>query len=503
MMADGKIVIGVEFDEQGAVKGVEGLDNKLGGAGKTAGKTGKSVKDIALGVGAFAVVNKGIDMMRKSLGGAIDRYDTLNQFPRVLESMGFDAQDSEKAINDLSAGVQGLPTKLDTVAKTAQGIAVMTGDLDGAVDTTLALNNAFLSSGASTADAERGLKQYTQMLSKGKVDLQSWYTLQETMGPALQEVAEAFGFAGTSAQNDLFDALQSGSITFDEFNQKLIESDQKVGGFADRAKEGSEGVRTSMQNIATAFEIGIANIMTKITEVVGSTDVFADALDYVKDKVHQAFGVAEVVIGAFAHALKIVLAVATPLAPILEAIAVAIMAYIAIESVTEKVTGLVTSFKNLGGTIKTLHGMLMTNPWMLVAAAAVAVVYLIITHWDKIGPFFEGLWNSIKEWAYLGWEGVKHVWSEAVEFFSGVWDKTKEATAQTWEDIKEILSTIWEGITDVAGFIWENMKYVILGPIIGLALLIKENWEEIKEFLSFLWESILNCCIFSTCQANT
>lgn len=175
MMADGKIVIGVEFTEDG-VNYIKDLDDKLGGAGKTAGKTGKSVKDIALGVGAFAVVNKGIDMMKNSLGGAIDRYDTLNQFPRVLETMGFDAQESEKAINDLSAGVQGLPTRLDTVAKTAQGIAVMTGDLDGAVDTTLALNNAFLSSGATTADAERGLK-YVQMLSKGKVDLQSWYTL--------------------------------------------------------------------------------------------------------------------------------------------------------------------------------------------------------------------------------------------------------------------------------------------------------------------------------------
>src|SRR5690625_7690884 len=98
----------------------------------------------------------------------------------------------------------------------------MTVDLYGAVDTTLTLNNAFLASGASTADAERGLQQYVQMLSKGEVDLQSWRTLQETMPYALRETAEAIGFTGESATNDFDDALKAGDITMSEFNDKLI-----------------------------------------------------------------------------------------------------------------------------------------------------------------------------------------------------------------------------------------------------------------------------------------
>src|SRR5699024_4862842 len=154
-----------------------------------------------------------------------------------MQLMGFDAQDSEKAINKLSDGIQGLPTTLDSVASTTQRIAMMTGDLDGAVDTTLALNNAFLASGASTADAERGLEQYVQMLAKGEVDLQSWRTLQETMPIALNETAKAFGFTGKSAQNDLYEALKEGNITFDEFNEKLVELSNETGGFAEVAKE--------------------------------------------------------------------------------------------------------------------------------------------------------------------------------------------------------------------------------------------------------------------------
>ena len=49
----------------------------------------------------------------------------------------------EKAIKKLSDGIDGLPTTLDEVTGTAQRLATMTGDLDGAVETTLALNNAF------------------------------------------------------------------------------------------------------------------------------------------------------------------------------------------------------------------------------------------------------------------------------------------------------------------------------------------------------------------------
>ena len=53
----------------------------------------------------------------------------------------------------------------------------------------LALNNAFLASGASTADASRGLEQYVQMLAKGEVDLQSWRSLQETMPIGLNKTS--------------------------------------------------------------------------------------------------------------------------------------------------------------------------------------------------------------------------------------------------------------------------------------------------------------------------
>ena len=259
-MADGKVVIDVILEDGSVGKGVADLDRQLGGLGGSGEKASLGIGKIASALGLVYIAKKGIDLVRDSLDGAIDRYDTLNQFPKVMQMIGFDAQESEAAIGKLSDGIDGLPTTLDSVASTAQNIAVMTGDLDGAVDTTLALNNAFLASGASSSDAERGLQQYVQMLSKGEVDLQSWRTLQETMGVALRTVAGEFGFTGKAATNDLYDALKSGEITMDEFNDKLIEASNAQGGFADMASEASAGIKTSWTNMKTAVEIGRAHV---------------------------------------------------------------------------------------------------------------------------------------------------------------------------------------------------------------------------------------------------
>lgn len=257
----------------GMNKALSTIENVVKRTNKAAGSVNKlttSFKSTAAAIGVMQVASKAVDMLAGSLDGAISRYDTLNRFPKVLQQIGFSASDSKQSIKELSKGIQGLPTTLDDVAATTQRIATMTGDLKKATKTTLALNDAFLASGASTEDASRGLTQYIQMLSKGTVDLQSWRSLQETMGVALNDVAKAFGFAGASAQNDLYKALQDGSITFDQFNDKLIELDGGVNGFASRAKTVSDGIATAMTNVRTAVIRGMTGIIEAIDNVLAS-----------------------------------------------------------------------------------------------------------------------------------------------------------------------------------------------------------------------------------------
>jgi tape measure domain-containing protein len=268
-------------------RGLSGIGSGYDTASKKQGSFIRGISQIASGIGVYAAVSKGIGMISNSLDGAISRYDTLNNFPRVLQQIGFSADDSEKAINRLSDGIQGLPTTLDDVASTAQRIAVMTGDLDGAVDTTLALNNAFIASGSDAANAARGLEQYVQMLSRGEVGLEEWRTLQETMGVALNDVAKAFGFAGKSAQNDLYDALKSGEITMEEFNAKLIELNEGTNGFAERALTASGGIRTAWTNMQTSIVRGVTKIIEAIDSVLANTPL--ESIENIINNIGNAF----------------------------------------------------------------------------------------------------------------------------------------------------------------------------------------------------------------------
>lgn len=235
-------------------------------------KASKGILDIAKGIGVFKALSVAGNALKNSLGDAIDRFDTMNRFPRVMEQLGFSTQESTKSIDKLSEGIQGLPTSLDGITSSTQKIALLTNDLGKATDTSLALNNAFLASGSATADAERGLVQYTQMLSKGTVDMQSWRTLQETMGPALYELAEAFGFAGESAQNDLYSALQSGEITFSQLNDKLVELDGGVNGFAERARTASAGIGTAFTNVGISITRGMTNVIQSVDDTLKRID---------------------------------------------------------------------------------------------------------------------------------------------------------------------------------------------------------------------------------------
>ena len=249
---------------------LDGMNQKNKTLSATSGKVTSGFKSVAAALGVIKVASAAFNVLSNSMDKAVSRYDTLNRFPKALQQIGFSAEDSSQAMKELSDGTKGLPTALDEVASTAQRIAVLTGNLKKATKTTIALNDAFLTSGSSTDDAKRGLTQYIQMLSKGSVDIMSWRTLQETMGVALNDVAKAFGYAGVSAQNDLYDALKSGEITFDQFNEKLIELDGGVNGFAARAKTASGGIATAFKNAQTAVTRGMTGILSAIDTVLQS-----------------------------------------------------------------------------------------------------------------------------------------------------------------------------------------------------------------------------------------
>lgn len=248
---------------------------------------GDRVKSIVAGVGVTKVIGATMNVLSSSFDGAINRFDTMQSYPKVMKSLGFEVEQSQKSVAKLNQSVQGLPTSLADVVTTSKSLAAVTGNIDKATDTTIALNHAFLSSGASSADASRGLQQYSQMLAKGTVDMQSWRTLQETMAPALTKVAKKLGIASGDA-NELYEALQNGTISFDQLNDAMIECDTETGGFAETALEASKGVKTSMTNIKSAVQNLEQGFMSAMNNMLKSKAMggLVDNLEKIKSKIY-------------------------------------------------------------------------------------------------------------------------------------------------------------------------------------------------------------------------
>lgn len=287
-MADGTITIDIIMDDGSVKKGLASI-NGLEGA---TNKAGTSIKSMVAAMGLVKIASAAFDVLKSSVGDAVSRFDTMQKFPKVMQALGFSAGDSTKSIKKLSDGIEGLPTKLDDVVSQTQQLTSITGDLNKSTDTVLALNNAFLASGASTEDANRGMIQYNQMLAKGTVDLQSWRSLQETMPLGLQKTAEAMGFTGKTAQQDLYAALQDGKVTFDQFNDQLIKLGTGTGQLATLAKQNSSGIATSFGNLRNAVSKGMANTLTAIDKVVQALTgkSIAQNIDSLKGVINSAFG---------------------------------------------------------------------------------------------------------------------------------------------------------------------------------------------------------------------
>lgn len=267
-----------------SMKGVgKAIENAFDGPSKSTGqKAGQSIGSglsggFAAKVGAVAgiastVFSKVASVVTGSLNSAISRADQMNNFPKVMKNLGYSSEDAAASIKKISSALDGLPTTSSAMTGMVQQLAPLTSNLDQATNIALAFNNAMLAGGASTMEQENALTQYTQMLSAGKVDMQAWRSIQAAMPGQLNQVAEAMLGAGKNS-NDLYEAMKNGSISFDDFNKKVMELNQngfgKYASFAQQAKDATQGIGTAMENVQNR----VAKAVQKVVEAVGMENI--------------------------------------------------------------------------------------------------------------------------------------------------------------------------------------------------------------------------------------
>lgn len=538
------------------VKANNSANNQIASGGNASEESSSRLtsgfKDMASALGLVAIASKAFDVLKDSIGGAVERFDTLNKFPVVMQALGYSARDTAKSTAILKKGVDGLPTTLQDVTSVAQQLAPLTGSATKASKSAIALNNAFLASGASAADSSRGLEQYTQMLSTGKVDMMSWRTLMETMPIALRKVANSFGFTGKSAEQDLYKALQSGQITMDQLNDRFIKLNKGQNGFAELAKKNSAGIMTSFTNLKNSVKNNLADMLTDINKGfknagLGSIAQVLDNMKYAINGAFKAIGpavtVATSVILNFAKVVGSVLgglfkndffrslAVgALSFTGALKGIEVGIAIFGKLKSalsIGKAFIELVTDAKNLVGVFQSLSVLLGTNPWILLAAAIAAVVAALVYFftqtkagraiWSGFVSFLVGLWNQLVTTATTVWGNIVKVftaavgiietaWSGTATFFTTLWTVIVTvattiwnmivAVVQTvvtsmqadWQGFTTFLATLWTGIVTIATTVWNMIVTVVMTVVTA----IQAVWSGFSSFMSEIWDGIVS-----------
>lgn len=460
----------------------------------------------AVALGLSATVKKVTD----SIGAAVSRVDTINNFPKVMANLGYSADDAAASIKTMSSRLTGLPTALDSMAGMVQQLAPLTGGLAEATDLSLALNNALLAGGKSTEMQANAMEQYTQMLAVGKVDMAAWRSMVSAMPGQMDQLAASILGAGHKSM-DLYAAMKDGTVGFDEFNAAVLRlNDEGTGAFASfeqQARSATDGIATGQANLETSITRGLASLIERFQpQIVGLLASTRDAVDGAFKAVggfvdwvganREWLAPLAVSIGTVVGAIAAWTLVSKGWLAVQAIVAGVQTAYIAATyGMTAASYGYQGASKIATAAQWAFNAAMSANPIMLVVLAIAALVAGLIyffTQTELGQQIWENVTNAIGTAVTWLWESVI---KPVIDFIGAAWDWLYTNIIEPivlgimlyiglWAAIFEwlwntILAPIFEAIGAVFEWIWAN----VIQPIIDYIVAGVEAWGQIFEWL--------------------
>lgn len=534
-VASGSVLLTPKFDNLTSSI-ADQLDGAFSGASKIGGKAGsdaggKFSSGLSAKAGAVmglvsSVTSKAFDAISNSLGSAIGRVDTMNNFPKVMKNLGYSSQEAEASIKKMSASIDGLPTSLPGLTSMVQQLAPLCSNLDEATNIGIAFNDMCLASGASTADVSRAMQQYSQILSKGKPELQDWKTLQEVMPGQLNQVAKAL-IGPTANSKDLYNALKDGSITMGDFNNAVMKLDTEgvdgFASFAQQAKDSTQGIGTALDNISNRVAkavqtiinaFGAENISGAINAFSGSFGKTADAIATViygiKDVVSQGMSGIASVFGQIKSALPSgfldgIVNAFNQLAPAIMPAITAFTLLLPVMGGMQKVFGIVSGFKSLGAALSAVAG----GPVGLVIAAIAAVVVGLAALYntnEDVRNAINSAWSGIQSAAAQVWPYIQQAVTTACSVIQGavtqywpviqqvvtqVMGAVKDFVVSAWPTIQAAFTTACSVIQSIIQAVWPVIQAVVSVVMSAIQLIVTQVWPTVQNYISMACQVIM------------
>ena len=145
-----------------------------------------------------------------------------------------------------------------------------------------------------------------------------------------------------------------------------------------------------------------------------------------------------------------------------------------ITTIIGAISGLITIIGSggLSGLLSTLVGFL-GGPLTLAITAVIAVLVLLVTHWDtvkevmeKFSSWLQGAFHHdwTKEFGYLGeyvnawFANIKNIWNGIKEVFNGIITFIQGVFTWNWQQV-------WEGIRQIFQGVWDSFVGIVKSPI--------------------------------------
>ena len=473
---------------------MNGVNSSLGKIPSSANGATSSIKNTAVGMLVATGATAGLSLVMGQMGNAVARTDKLNSFPKTLKLIGISAKDAQSSTNQLKNGIQGLPTTLQDVTGSTQRLVASGLKIGDATKMTLALNDAMLANGSSTAEAQNAMTQYSQIIATGKVDQQSWNSLVVAMPSALKKVSTELLGAGAS-QADLKDALQSGKISMSEFNDAMIKADGGTSGFHQQAVEATKGIGTGFENMKTRITSGLADAINSFNNFVQSVtgSGIGDILANIGTMIGNALKAGGQALEASAPQIKsaiqgisnvmktlgnndIFKTLAVSAGAVAGAIAVARGAMTAWQTAVKIATAVQTAF----------NAVMALNPFTLIALAIVAAVAGLTFFFTQtktgqkiwqdlsntVGNFFSGIGN----WIGQAVQAVSQFFAQVGQFFAQVGASISAFLApivQVIQNVFTVISTMIQTYIQVWATIIRTIVTIITAIIQAIVAIIQ------------------------------
>ena len=428
---------------------------------------------ITLGNVAAKVISKTFNELASNMDSAISRFDTLKNFPKVMQTLGASAEDSQEALNTLSDNIDGLPTSLDEAALGVQRFQAKTKDVKKSTAYFTAINDAILAGGTNSTTASAAMEQFIQMYSKGKVSGQEWLSVMTAMPGQMQQIAESFGYTSTAVGGDFYTALQDGTISMDQFMDKLVELDtvggENITSFRDQAYTATGGIGTALTNVKNRISKGLAEIIKSLDEALAEYGGIAGVINKFSTKIKDA-------LVSVANYLKTVdfkslFNTIKAIAPVLLTIAGYIMS----------ISSALKIYKGVMAGVQVVQALLNSTMFMPIAIIG-AVIAAIVLLYNKC-EWFRDLVNSVIE-------NLKPLFQSLWDLLKPMFDSLIVAIQQIWVVLEPILKVVITSVVNTINFIIQ-----IITDVIKVITWLINKFNEAKSKVSNATQGIRNAVV--------